>query len=101
MSNQQHTAETLLSPSILEAIPDAVAAVNQQGIIVQVDAQTEAMFGYTRQELIGQPIEILIPQRQRKQHDSHRERFTRNPNSAVWSPAWNSMALAATARNSR
>ena len=41
-------AETLLSASILEAIPDAVAAVNQQGLIIQVNSQTEAMFGYTR-----------------------------------------------------
>ena len=68
-----------MSPSILEVVPDAVAAVNQQGIIVQVNAQTEAMFGYTRDELIGQSIEILIPERQRKQHDRHRERFHTEP----------------------
>ena len=79
MSNQQQIAAALLSPSILEAVPDAVAAVNQQGIIVQVNAQTEAMFGYTRDELIGQSIEILIPERQRKQHDGHRERFHSEP----------------------
>jgi PAS domain S-box-containing protein len=79
LSNQQQIAAALLSPSILEAVPDAVAAVNQQGIIVQVNAQTEAMFGYTRDELIGQSIEILIPERQRKQHDSHRERFHSEP----------------------
>jgi len=72
-------AETLLSPSILEAIPDAVAAVNQQGVIVQVNSQTESLFGYTRGELIGQRIEILVPDRQRPQHQLHREHFHRQP----------------------
>jgi PAS domain S-box-containing protein len=72
-------AETLLSPSILEAIPDAVAAVNQQGIIIQVNSQTETLFGYTHEELIGQKIEILVPERQRPHHDQHREHFHSQP----------------------
>jgi PAS domain S-box-containing protein len=72
-------AETLLSPSILEAIPDAVAAVNQQGVIIQVNSQTEALFGYTRDELIGQKIEMLVPDRQRSQHHLHREHFHQQP----------------------
>jgi len=79
LSDQQEIAERLLSPSILEAIPDAVAAVNQQGVIVQVNAQMEAMFGYTRQELIGQSIEMLVPQRQRGQHHGHRDKFHAQP----------------------
>jgi PAS domain S-box-containing protein len=72
-------AETLLSPSMLEAIPDAVAAVNQQGVIIQVNSQTEALFGYTRDQLIGQKVEILVPDRQRPQHHLHREHFHRQP----------------------
>jgi PAS domain S-box-containing protein len=72
-------AEALLSPSILEAIPDAVATVNQQGVIIQVNSQTEALFGYTRDELIGQKVEILVPDRQRPQHHLHREHFHRQP----------------------
>jgi PAS domain S-box-containing protein len=72
-------AETLLSPSILEAIPDAVAAVNQQGVIIQVNSQTEGLFGYTRDELIGQKIEMLVPDRQRPQHHLHREHFHQQP----------------------
>jgi PAS domain S-box-containing protein len=72
-------AETLLSPSILEAIPDAVAAVNQQGVIIQVNSQTEALFGYTRDELIGQRVEMLVPDRQRPQHHLHREHFHQHP----------------------
>ena len=72
-------AETLLSPSILEAIPDAVAAVNQQGVIIQVNSQSETLFGYTRDELIGQSVEILVPDRQRPQHHVHREHFHQQP----------------------
>ena len=72
-------AETLLATSILEAIPDAVAAVNQQGVIIQVNSQAEALFGYTRDELIGQKIEMLVPERHRPHHDQHREQFHARP----------------------
>lgn len=78
-SNPKIVAETLLSASILEAIPDAVAAVNQQGVIIQVNSQTEGLFGYTRDELIGQKVEMLVPERQRPQHHLHREGFHRRP----------------------
>src|SRR5215831_82356 len=78
-SDQELVAITLLSPSVLEAIPDAVAAVNQQGVIIQVNSQTEALFGYTREELIGQKIEILVPERQRAQHHQHREDYHSRP----------------------
>jgi PAS domain S-box-containing protein len=78
-SRPKTVAETLLSSSILEAIPDAVAAVNQQGVIIQVNSQTETLFGYTREELIGQKIEMLVPERQRPQHHLHREQFHRQP----------------------
>ena len=78
-SNRKIVAETLLSASILEAIPDAVAAVNQQGVIIQVNSQTEALFGYTRDELIGQSVEMLVPERQRGQHHLHRESFYSRP----------------------
>jgi PAS domain S-box-containing protein len=76
---QRTMAETLLSPAVLEAIPDAVAAVNQLGVIVQVNAQTEALFAYTRDELIGQTVEMLVPDRQRSQHHLHREHFHQQP----------------------
>lgn len=77
--NQKTLAETLLSPAILEAIPDAVVAVNRQGVIVQVNSQTEALFSYTREELIGQGIEILVPERQRGDHHRHREEYHAKP----------------------
>ena len=72
-------AEALLSSAILEAVPDAAIAVNQQGVIIQANSQTEALFHYTRDELIGQKIEILVPERQRGQHHHHREHFHERP----------------------
>jgi len=70
---------TVLSPSLLEAVPDAMVAVNHEGIIVQVNSQTEDLFGYTRGELIGQKVEILVPETQRQQHQHHRARFRQQP----------------------
>ena len=72
-------SNTVLSPGLLEAVPDAMVAVNQEGIIVQVNSQTEDLFGYTRGELIGQKVEILVPETQRQQHQHHRERFRQQP----------------------
>ena len=79
LASHNPVAETILSPSILEAIPDAVVAVNQRGVMIQANSQTEAMFGYTRDELIGQRIEILVPDRQRISHDQHRADYHARP----------------------
>jgi PAS domain S-box-containing protein len=79
VSSPKSVAETLLSSTILEAIPDAVVAVNEQGVIIQVNSQTEALFAYTRDELIGQKIEILVPERQRPKHHQHRADFHQRP----------------------
>ncbi|MBI3475169.1 MAG: PAS domain S-box protein [Acidobacteria bacterium] len=72
-------AETLLSSSLLEAIPDAIVAVNRGGVIVQVNSQTEDLFGYPRSELIGQRVEMLVPERQRSQHHHHRDQYAEGP----------------------
>ena len=79
-------AVTILSPSLLEAIPDAIVAVNQEGTILQANSQTEHMFAYPREELIGQRIEILVPDRYRKQHVHHRELFTAQPKARRMGP---------------
>jgi PAS domain S-box-containing protein len=72
-------AETLLSPDVLEGMPDAVLAVNQRGVIIQVNSQTELLFSYTRDELIGHNIEMLVPERQRAAHGQHRAQFHARP----------------------
>ena len=71
--------EALLSPGFLEAVPDAILVVNQEGIVLQVNSQIENLFGYTKDELIGQPVEMLVPERQRPQHHHHRKHFTEEP----------------------
>ncbi len=75
----QALGDILLSSSLLEAIPDAIVAVEQDGTIVQVNSQTETLFGYQRGELVGQKIEILVPARFRIQHHAHRASFAESP----------------------
>ena len=65
----------LLASQILETIPDAIVGVHKTGTIVQVNKQTELLFGYTHDELIGQRVEMLIPERIRQAHDQHRANF--------------------------
>ncbi len=72
-------AEILLSTDLLETLPDATVAVNLDGTIVQVNSQTQELFGYTRDELIGQKVEMLVPDRYRVQHHHHREGFAQAP----------------------
>ena len=75
----QALGDLLLTSTLLEAIPDAIVAVEQDGTIVQVNSQTEALFGYQRGELLGQKIEILVPARFSVQHHEHRASFAHSP----------------------
>ncbi|WP_133913222.1 PAS domain S-box protein [Streptomyces sp. NBC_00582] len=63
---------------LLEAAPDAMVIVDDRGAIRLVNAQTEALFGYGREELLGHPVELLIPDRFREQHTGHRGAYTAN-----------------------
>jgi PAS domain S-box-containing protein len=63
----------------IEAAPNGMIMVNESGTIVLVNTQTEKLFGYTRQELLGQKIEILVPDRLKNQHPSHRRDFLAEP----------------------
>jgi protein-histidine pros-kinase len=63
----------------LESAPDAVVIVNSAGIIVLVNSQTEKLFGYQREELLGQNVEILVPKRFANKHTGHRDGYVAHP----------------------
>src|SRR5205085_5084015 len=65
--------------SLLESAPDAMVIVNDRGQIILVNAQAERLFGYSRQELLGQMVEALAPIRTREAHHRHRMAFAECP----------------------
>jgi diguanylate cyclase (GGDEF)-like protein/PAS domain S-box-containing protein len=64
---------------LLEWMPDGVLVVNAGGLIVYANARAEKITGYERQELVGQPIELLVPQRLRAIHMEHRREYSARP----------------------
>jgi PAS domain S-box-containing protein len=72
-------AEVLFSSDLLETLPDAIVAVDREGTIVQVNSQAQELVGYDRDELIGQKVEMLVPESYRRQHHHHRRNFAETP----------------------
>ncbi len=64
---------------LLESTPDAIVMVNVTGRIVLVNSQAERVFGYERGALVGQPVEMLLPERLRLAHNGHRSNFFEQP----------------------
>ena len=71
-----HAAETRFR-GLLEAAPDAMVIVGEAGRIVLVNSRTEELFGYSREELLGREIELLVPERFRVHHPDHRRGYFR------------------------
>lgn len=65
--------------ALLESAPDAMIIVDRKGAISIVNAQAERMFGYTREELLGNHIEMLLPERFRGRHVDHRREYIGKP----------------------
>ncbi len=68
-----------LFEKLFEASPDAVLVTDQTGLILRANVQAESMFGYTRQELVGQAVELVIPQRFHSVHPKHRSTYSAQP----------------------
>jgi protein-histidine pros-kinase len=64
---------------VLEAAPDAMVVVDVDGRIALVNSETERLFGYTREELLGNSVELLVPERFRIAHPGHRSGYFRSP----------------------
>src|SRR5580704_8332168 len=64
---------------LLDAAPDAIIEADQDGRILTLNAATEASFGYSRDELLGQPVEVLVPDHVRGSHAGRRAEFRAHP----------------------
>ncbi len=64
---------------VVESVPNALVMVDGDGIIKLVNTETERMFGYTRHELLGHPVELLVPTRFRAEHPRHRDQYSQRP----------------------
>jgi PAS domain S-box-containing protein len=79
-AQQQQLAETeRFFRSVLELAPDGLMVVDEKGVIQLANAQCEKLFGHTRDELVGQPVEMLVPLDVRPGHAALRETFHRAP----------------------
>ncbi|MGA2711960.1 MAG: response regulator [Bryobacteraceae bacterium] len=67
------------SQLVIESVPNGILVVDEAGIITLINAQAEKMFGFQREELIGQPVEILLPTSMRPSHPDKRGSFFANP----------------------
>src|SRR5688500_20192822 len=67
---------------VVEAAPNAMVMINASGRIEMVNAQAEQVFGYARDEMLGQPVEMLVPERFRGQHAGLRSSFFADPKAA-------------------
>ncbi|MEV7629232.1 PAS domain S-box protein [Actinoplanes sp. NPDC089786] len=76
--SERHRAEAMFR-GLLEAAPDAIIGVTRGGTITLINAQTERMFGYQRDDLIGQSIDVLVPERVRPRHPQLRDAYFADP----------------------
>ncbi|HMD72324.1 MAG TPA: ATP-binding protein [Steroidobacteraceae bacterium] len=72
------TAPSEIARSALDAAPDAMLIIDGEGVIRFANRQVSAVFGYAHEDIVGQPVEALMPQRFRNRHLGHREHYAGN-----------------------
>jgi protein-histidine pros-kinase len=87
--------------ALLEAAPDAMVLVNAEGRIALINTQTEKLFGYRKEELLGQTIEALIPERFRGKHPAFRAGFASAPRTRAMGAGLDLMVYAGMAQSFR
>jgi protein-histidine pros-kinase len=65
--------------SLLDALPDAIVIADTDGNIVDANVQAVGMFGYSRAELLGEPVEMLVPEDVRERHVGERVKYVQRP----------------------
>lgn len=65
--------------SLFEFSPDAILVIDEKGKITEANAQVDSFFGYSRAELIGKTVELLIPEKFRQEHPGHRKEYSAQP----------------------
>ena len=76
--SERRQAEELFR-GLMESAPDAMVVADAGGTIVMVNAQSEKLFGYGREELVGRPLELLVPERFRQGHRGKRQGYAQDP----------------------
>ena len=82
MTGQEATDAKLreeISAAVIELSPDGIVIADQEGKIFMVNREAELIFGYSRKELYGQPVEILLPESKRSAHVQHRKTYLEEP----------------------
>ena len=87
--------------SLFEFSPDAILVTDQDGKITEANSQVEKFSATNARNCLGQPIEMLVPERFRAAHPSHRKEYNDQPGLDRWESAWNFAADAKMARNFR
>jgi len=82
METARQSSEARLR-SLFEAAPQAILTVSRNGQIALINRRTEEMFGYSRSEIVGQPLETLLPERYRRVHAGHRDGYFAKPHTRL------------------
>jgi len=65
--------------AVFESAPDGIMVVDREGVVLDVNPAVEGLFGFAREEILGEAVEMLLPEAFRRAHVAHRERYRRNP----------------------